>query len=194
MAVPQSHAPEPFRTNFASGEYARSRAIAAALYVVALCGVMLAAGMGWWASEGRREAAGLQENLARVQQQASRLREELRRDGLSPDDPAAVDRLVKQVGGLNHILEVKAFSWTALLNDLEAVVPRNVSIQSIHPDLKTKRLTFDGVALALHDVTALMTALQASGRFADVFLKQQSTTEENRTEFTIECVYRGASR
>lgn len=194
MAVPQSYAPEPFRTNFASGEYARSRAMAAALYAVALCGVALAAGMGWWVSETRREAVVLEENMARVQQQASRLREELRLAGFSPEVPAAVDRLVKQVDGLNHILEAKAFSWTALMNDLEAVVPRNVSIYNIRPDLRTKRLTFDGVALALHDVTALMTALQASGRFADVFLQQQKTTEENRTEFTIECVYRGAPR
>ncbi len=192
--MPQSHAPELFRTNFASGEYARSRAIAAVLYAVALGGVALAAGMGWWVSETQHEAAVLEENMARVQQQASRLREELRGAGFSPDDPAAVERLGKQVGGLNQILELKAFSWTALMNDLEAVVPRNVSIHSIRPDLRTKRLTFDGVALALHDVTALMTALQTSGRFADVFLQQQKTTEENRTEFTIECVYRGAPR
>ncbi len=194
MAAPQSQAPELFRTNFASGEYARSRAIAAALYAIALCGVALAAGMGWWASETRREAAALEENMARVQQQASRLREELRGAGFSPDDPTAVERLGTQVVGLNQILEFKAFSWTALMNDLEAVVPRNVSIQSIRPDLKTKRLMFDGVALTLQDVTALMTALQTSGRFADVFLQRQKTTEENRTEFAIECVYREAPR
>ncbi|MFZ5876395.1 MAG: PilN domain-containing protein [Nitrospirota bacterium] len=192
MATLVSQEPDLFRTNFASGEYGRSRAIAAGLYAVALCGVALAVGMGWWVSETRREAVALEENLARVKQQTSRLREELRGAGFSPDDPAAVDRLVKQVDGLNHILEVKAFSWTALMNDLEAVVPRNVSIHSIQPDLKTKRLTFDGVALALNDVTALMTALQTSGRFVDVFLQQQRITEENRTEFTIECVYQGA--
>jgi Tfp pilus assembly protein PilN len=103
-----------------------------------------------------------------------------------------VDRLVKRVGGLNQVLESKALSWTALLNDLEAVVPRNVSLSSIRPDLKTRKLTIEGVALTLQDVTALMTALQTSGKFTDVFLQQQKATEENRTEFTIECVYREA--
>jgi type IV pilus assembly protein PilN len=192
MAVVQPQEPAVFRTNFASREYARSRALAAALYAAALCGFLLAAGMGWWASENQREAAGLEDNVARVREQASRLTEELRRAGFSPDDPAAVDRLVKRVGGLNQVLESKALSWTALLNDLEAVVPRNVSLSSIRPDLKTRKLTIEGVALTLQDVTALMTALQTSGKFTDVFLQQQKATEENRTEFTIECVYREA--
>ncbi|HET8761713.1 MAG TPA: PilN domain-containing protein [Nitrospiria bacterium] len=192
MAAVQPQEPEVFRTNFGSQEYARSRALAAALYVAALGGFVLAAGMGWWVSESQREAAGLEDNMVRVRQQASRLGEELRRAGFPPDDPAALDRLVKQVGGLNQIIESKALSWTALMNDLETVVPRNVSVSSIRPDLKTRKLTIDGVALTLQDVTALMTALQASGRFTDVFLQQQKATEENRTEFTIECVYRGA--
>jgi Tfp pilus assembly protein PilN len=79
------------------------------------------------------------------------------------------------------------------MNDLEAVVPRNVSVKSIRPDLKTKKVALDGVALTLQDVTALMTALQASGRFGDVFLQQQRATDANRTEFVIECVYRGGA-
>jgi Tfp pilus assembly protein PilN len=147
--------------------------------------------MWWWASENRRESAALQENVARVQQQASRLATDLRGVGFSPDDPVAVDALTKQVAALNQIIETKAFSWTALLNDLEAAVTRKVSVSSIRPDLKTRMLTLDGVALTLQDVTGLMTSLQESGRFTDVFLQQQRSTEDNRTEFTIQCVYRG---
>jgi type IV pilus assembly protein PilN len=193
MAAVPSRAPEAFRTNFASGDFARSRVVAAALYALAFLGIVVALGMASWATEIRREAAQLEENVARVHQQTSRLREELRKAGFSPDDPAAVDRLVKQVGGLNQIIEAKSFSWTALMNDLEAVVPRNVSVKSIRPDLKTKKVALDGVALTLQDVTALMTALQASGRFGDVFLQQQRATDANRTEFVIECVYRGGA-
>lgn len=183
--------PEPFRTDFASPDYARARLVGAGLYVASVLGVVLAAAMWWWASENRLEAAALQENVVRVQQQASRLRDELRTVGFSPDDSAAVDALTKQVAALNQVLEAKAFSWTALLNDLEAAVPKKVSIGSIRPDLKTRTLTLDGVALTLQDVTALMTSLQESGRFTDVFLQQQRNTEDNRTEFTIQCTYRG---
>lgn len=191
MAVAVVVEPEPFRTDFASTHYARVRLMAAGLYATSVLGVALAAAMWWWASESRHEVAALQENVARVQQQASRLRDELRGVGFSPDDSAAVDALGKRVAALNQILEAKAFSWTGLLNDLEAAVPRKVSISSIRPDLKTKTLTLDGVALTLQDVTALMTALQESGRFADVFLQQQKSTEDNRTEFTIQCTYLG---
>ncbi len=194
MTALPSPVPEAFRTNFASGEFARSRLVAAALYALAFLGIVFAIGMVWWASDLRREVAALEENVARVHQQTSRLREELRQAGFSPDDSAAVERLVKQVDGLNQVIDSKSFSWTALMNDLEAVVPRNVSIKSIRPDLKTKKVTFDGVALTLQDVTALMIALQTSGRFGDVFLQQQKATDENRTEFAIECVYRGGAR
>ncbi len=191
MALATVGEPEAFHTNFASSHHTRIRLIAVGLYAVSALGLLLAVAMWWWASGNRHETAVLQENVTRVQQQASRLRDDLRGVGFSPDDAAAVDALVKQVASLNQVLEGKAFSWTALLNDLEAAVPRNVSVSSIHPDLKTKTVTLDGVALALQDVTALMTSLQESGRFADVFLQQQKSTEDNRTEFSIQCTYRG---
>ncbi|MEW6684250.1 MAG: PilN domain-containing protein [Nitrospirota bacterium] len=191
MALSMVRDPEPFRTDFASPDYARARLVGAGLYAASLLGVVLAAAMWWWASENRREVTALQENVGRVQQQASRLRDELRGVGFSPDDSAAVDALAKQVAALNQVLEAKAFSWTGLLNDLEAAVPRKVSVSSLRLDLKTRTLTLDGVALALQDVTALMTSLQESGRFTDVFLQQQRNTEDNRTEFTIQCTYRG---
>lgn len=184
---------DAFRTNFASSQYARVRLIAAGLYAASMLGLVLGTMMWWWASENRREMTLLQENVSRVQQQASRVRDDLRGVGFSPDDPASVDALAKQVAALNQVLEGKAFSWTALLNDLEAAVPRNVSVNSIRPDLRTKTLTLDGVALTLQDVTALMTALQEGGRFTDVFLQQQRITENNRTEFTIQSTYRGRS-
>ncbi len=191
MALAVVGEPQAFRTNFASSEYARVRVMAAGLYGVAALGVALAGAMWWWASENRLEATALHENVARVQQQASRLANDLREVGFAPDDPAAVDALATQVAALNQVLEAKAFSWTALLNDLEAAVPRKVSVSSIRPDLKSRTLTLDGVALTLQDVTGLMTSLQESGRFTDVFLQQQRSTEDNRTEFTIQCVYRG---
>jgi type IV pilus assembly protein PilN len=194
MPALPSPVPEAFRTNLSSGEFARSRLVAATLYALALVGIVVAIGLVWWATGLRREATALEENVARAHRQSSRLREELRQAGFAPDDSAAVERLVRQVDGLNQIIDAKSFSWTALMNDLEAVVPRNVSVKSIRPDLKTKKVTFDGVALTLQDVTALMTALQTSGRFGDVFLQQQKATDENRTEFAIECVYRGGTQ
>lgn len=191
MAVVTLGEPEAFRTNFASSHYTRIRLIAVGLYAASALGLLLAVAMWWWAIGNRQETAVLQENVTRVQQQASRLRDELRGVGFSPDDAAAVDALMKQVASLNQVLEAKAFSWTALLNDLEAAVPKNVSVSSIRPDLKTKTLTLDGVALALQDVTALMTSLQESGRFTDIFLQRQKNTEDNRIEFSIQCAYRG---
>lgn len=186
--------PEPFRTNFASGDYDRARVIAGGLYAAAFAGAVLAAAIVWWGTQERHEVAAMQENLIRVQQQSARLRSDLQSLGFSPDDQRAVDGLTKRVEGLNRIIEHKGFSWTMLLNDLESSVPRNVSLQNIQPDLKTGVVRLQGVALTLQDLTTLMTALEQSGRFTDVFLQQQRTADRDRVEFSIHTTYRRVER
>lgn len=190
MAVAITREPEPFRTNFASGDYDRARLIAAGIYTASLIGFLVAALMGWAGLTEQREAKAMQDNLARVQQHAARVRGELKTMGLVADDPAAVAALTKRVEILNQILEQKAFSWTTLLNELESVVPKNVSLRSVQPDDRKGEVKLQGVALTLADLTALMTAMEHSGRFADVFLQQQRTTDENRVEFSIQSTYR----
>ncbi|OGW63360.1 MAG: hypothetical protein A2638_04275 [Nitrospirae bacterium RIFCSPHIGHO2_01_FULL_66_17] len=192
MAVVISKGPEPFCTNFASGAYERARLINAALYAVAVAALVLAGVTVWWAADDRREAAAMQGNVDRVRQQSARLRDELQRLGFSPDAPGAVADLGKRVAGVNQILEQKAFSWTTLLNDLEAAVPRNISIGSIRPELKSGGVALDGTALTLQDLAKLMIALEQSGRFTDVFLQRQRTAEHERVEFSIQCSYRRA--
>jgi predicted naringenin-chalcone synthase len=189
MAVVISKGPEPFRTNFASGAYERARLISAALYAVAVAALVLAGVTVWWAADDRRAAAAMQGNVDRVRQQSARLRDELQRLGFSPDAPGAVADLAKRVAGVNQILEQKAFSWTTLLNDLrrsaehlDRVFARNGSGASFP----------DGTALTLQDLAKLMIALEQSGRFTDVFLQRQKTTERERVEFSIQCSYRRA--
>lgn len=186
--------PEPFRTNFASGDYDRARIIAGVIYAGAIAGAVLAAAIAWWGTQERHEVAAMQENLIRVQQQSARLRIELQSLGFVPDDQRAVEVLTKRVEGLNRILDHKGFSWTMLLNDLESSVPRNVSLQNIQPDLKTGVVRLQGVALTLRDLTTLMTALEQSGRFTDVFLQQQKTADRDRVEFSIQTAYRRTER
>lgn len=190
MAIVIAKEPEPFRTNFSSGGYARARLIAAALYAASVVALLVAGVNVWRALDGRQEAAAMRESVARVQQQSARFRADLRALGFSADDPRAVSDFTKQVADLNDILEYKTFSWTTLLNDLEAAVPRNVSISSIHPEIKGRVIALQGVALTLQDLAKLMIALEQSGRFTDVFLQQQKTTENNWVEFNIQCTYR----
>jgi hypothetical protein len=192
VAIVIAKEPEPFRTNFSSGGYARARLIAAALYAGSVVALLVAGGNVWWAIDDRREASAMREGVDRVQQQSDRFRADLRAFGFSADDPRAVSDLTRRVADLNEILEQKTLSWTTLLNDLETAVPRNVSINSIHPDLKSRVIALQGVALTLQDLAKLMIALEQSGHFTDVFLQQQKTTENNRVEFSIQCTYRRA--
>ena len=192
MAVVVSKGPEPFRTNFASGAYDRARLINAALYAAAAAALVLAGVSVWWASDDRRETAAMQGNVDRVRQQSAQLREELQRLGFSPDDPGAVADLAKRVADVNQILEQKTFSWTTLLNDLEAAVPRNISISSISPELKSGVVALNGTALTLQDLAKFLIALEQSDRFTEVFLQRQKTAENERVEFSIHCSYRRA--
>ncbi len=192
MAVVTAKEPEPFRTNFSSGGYARARVIAAALYASSFVALLIAGANVWRALDNRQEASTMREGVARVQQQSDRFRTDLRTLGFSADDPRAVGDLTKRVGDLNEILEQKTFSWTTLLNDLETAVPRNVSINSIHPDIKSRVIALQGVSLTLQDLAKLMIALEQSGHFTDVFLQQQKTTATGWVEFSIQCMYRMA--
>jgi hypothetical protein len=56
--------------------------------------------------------------------------------------------------------------------------------------LKTGVVALQGVALSLQDLTQFMIALERGGRFTDVFLQQQKTTDRDWVEFSIQCTYR----
>ncbi len=138
--------------------------------------------------EARAEQRDLMQISRSVSDSLSAVEADLKGRGLdiSPD---GLDRWAQRVGVINELLSRRAFSWTRLLNDLEAAVPRNISIIRLQPRFSEGRMALNGRALSLKDLTRLMIRIEDSSAFQDVFLRDQKTDREGFIEFTVEFTY-----
>lgn len=92
----------------------------------------------------------------------------------------------------NTIIGQRLFSWTDLLNQLETTLPDEVRITSMRPRIErdgtiTIQLTVVGRRVA--DLERFMQSLEATGTFADVFSREDMTTDDGLTQATVEGRY-----
>ncbi len=87
----------------------------------------------------------------------------------------AYQQLQERVSFANLLLAKDSFRWTALLDNLEEVVPAGVRIRSIQPDYRQRALTLVGVARGIKDLRSFLDRLIASPHFSDVFLLDQAS-------------------
>jgi Tfp pilus assembly protein PilN len=120
------------------------------------------------------EAAALEQEVVKLRQEASDLRA-----------PRPDPERVKQWAGLRGLVDRRAFSWSTLLNSLEAVLPPGVRLVSITPNLKDGQvwLQMSAVARRFEDRQALFQSLQKSPEFQEIFLESAGETEAGE-EFT----------
>lgn len=128
MRVPINLATEPFQ---------RLRPV---LAVSIALGMILSASLAWlvWlaasergrAAETRREIALLEGELGSLRRDEARLQELLRQ----PQNAAVLDQAVF----LNSLLYRKGISWTRIFADLEEVMPHNVRLISIRPQVDSR--------------------------------------------------------
>lgn len=128
MKFPLNLATEPFRRDrlvlFASG--AVGAMMVASL--VLLLSLVLA---------DRRRSADTRHEIARLDQQIGRAAaEQARLDSIlrQPENAAVLERSLF----LNEILSWKSISWTTLIADLEHILPPDVRLVSIHPQVVTE--------------------------------------------------------
>ncbi len=128
MRIPVNLSSEPFR---------RDRPLVAASVVV---GVVLAGLLAVLvslailergrAAETRQDIARLQKALLALDQEQARLEGTLRR----PENAEVLDR----VRFINLLLRRKGISWTKIFSDLEDVMPHNVRLISIRPQVNAR--------------------------------------------------------
>jgi type IV pilus assembly protein PilN len=92
------------------------------------------------AAETRREIAALQQQVASLSREQAQLQELLRR----PENAAVLD----QAAFLNSLLYRKAISWTRIFGDLEGVMPHNVRLISIRPQVDSQSEIFLDMVVA----------------------------------------------
>lgn len=160
---------KPVDLNLSSTPFRNDTPIVAGLVLLAL----LAFGFtGWnaysWFTADRKEAqiqeamAGHKREMARKNAESARLTKELEE----------IDRvrLLSQAEFVAAVLEERNFSWTRLFNNLETVLPWNVRVTTIRPQIKDGEihLLISGVAQDTDGFFAVQEGFLNSGVFGSV--------------------------
>ena len=177
------------------GSRARSY-VGAARAALALISLLLIGLIAWDLQRARaieQQIIPVEQAVARVRAQDSRLQLQAQAEGLDLSD-AALQRLPREVAFANQVIAKRVFSWTRFLTDLEEAVPPRVAIRSIHLDSKGSVIALAGSALTLKDLTALIISLEDHRAFQDAVLGQHRVLETDVVEFTLTVRYHSESR
>jgi len=89
--------------------------------------------------------------------------------GTRLDRPATTAKLA-EIDFLNNLIVRKHFSWTEVFANLENVIPDNVHLTSVAPEIKKDKVTLqlDIVCRSISDESEFIRRLQASPVFQDV--------------------------
>jgi Tfp pilus assembly protein PilN len=111
------------------------------------------------------------------------------RRGLNPKDLEQVSDAAREA---NTLIGQRLFSWTDLLNRIETTLPDEVRVTSLRPVTdKDGRvvISMSVVSRRSEDVARFMENLEGTGAFADVYSRDESTTDEGLIQTAIEARY-----
>lgn len=89
--------------------------------------------------------------------------------------------LAERVRFYNSLLEASAFSWTGLLNELEAALPEAIGVAEIRPDQELSGVLLRGEARTLEALTGFVRRLEERPLFTRVFLLRHGARKDDRS-------------
>jgi Tfp pilus assembly protein PilN len=107
-------------------------------------------------------------------------------------DRAQLETVASAAREANQLIDQRTFSWTELLNRLEATLPPEVRIQTIRPS--TDREGRLSVALVVfghraEEIEQFVEQLEATGAFHHVYTRTETTNQQGLLEVVIEGRY-----
>jgi Tfp pilus assembly protein PilN len=114
--------------------------------------------------------------------------------GSSLDRPESTAKL-NEIGFLNHLILRKDFSWTRLFATLEDLVPDNVHLINLTPDVGASggiTLHLSVQARSIADVTVFIKRVETSPMFENVIVMAEQKNEQaasNDVNVTLTAVY-----
>lgn len=138
------------------------------------------------------ERTGVVTQAAQAEAEARQLREAAARTRTTLD-PRQIDAVSASAREANAIIDRRLFSWTELLNYFETTLPPDVRLTSIRPRIEASggaTIVVTVVARRVEEVDAFMTALEATGAFANVLSREERATEEGDLVAALEAAYR----
>jgi hypothetical protein len=104
------------------------------------------------------------------------------------DRPESTAKL-NEIGFLNHLILRKDFSWTRLFANLEDMVPDNVHLTNLTPDIGTNgtiTLRLGVLARSIADVTVFIKRIEMSPVFENVIVMVEQRNETSTTNISNE--------
>ena len=180
------------RTNLATRPFYNERAVQAGILGVALL-VLAATIFNVWqlvSLTSRDRSLGAESAASDTRAAALRQQTAKARSGL---DGARLTAVAEAVREANAAIEGRTFSWTAVFNWLETRLPPDVRIASITPRVDADGrfiLAFAVEGESVDAIDTFLSALESTGRFEGLLVRQERETDEGTIEATAEGYYR----
>jgi Tfp pilus assembly protein PilN len=142
----------------------------------------------------RQRALGAREVEAEAE--ASRLRSEAARIR-AQINPKELEMVAASAREANAIIDLRAFSWTQLLTQLETTLPEGVRITTIQPRVDNDGRLIIGVGVQARrgaDLEMFLDALEMTGAFRDVLTTEEATNNDGLIDAIVEGTYMPAAR
>ena len=91
----------------------------------------------------------------------------------------AIKKIPQQISFVKQVRERVGFSWTQLLTDLEAAVPKRLMMSTVSLDEKTNTVLLNGSTPSLQKLNQLIHQLEKHHAFYDVILTQHAKKKKN---------------
>jgi hypothetical protein len=178
-------------TNLSTRPFYNERAAQVALGAAALLLLAFTVfnAVEWTSLSGRHAAL-----LARVggdERAAAAMRTSAERERRSLNR-ADLDRVAAASREANGLIDRRVFSWTGLLDRLEATVPPNVRVVSLRPSADPDGNLVIGIVAVGHqaeDIQAFVDQLEAAGSFRQLVSRSEMTNAQGLLEVALEGRY-----
>lgn len=183
------------RTNLSTRPFYNERAVR--LLLVA-AGALLLFALGYELQQGivlSRRLSQLSGQAVLDEQRASALRADAARLQATIS-PAELTRVQGAATEANKAIDGRTFSWTGLLNQVEATLPPGVVLTAIRPVADDTGVTVNLAVIGrtVGEIGTFMDRLEQTGSFVDVLSTAEQTTDDGRLQVNVTSRYRPAPR
>ncbi|MPY88154.1 MAG: hypothetical protein GEU99_09545 [Luteitalea sp.] len=181
------------RTNLATRPFYNERALYIALAALAVVAIGLALfALVRVVSLSQRQAQ-LGSQIGRDEAEAARLLQSATRvrKGIDQRELNAVITAAREA---NTIIARRTFSWTELLNKIEATLPSDVMLNQVRPNFDKGETHVDMTVVGrnVENVDRFMEQLEVAGAFANVLLSNEKRSDDGTFLVTLTGLYQGS--
>ena len=179
------------RTNLATRPFYNDRGVRAGLAVLALIALALtlfnAIEILRLESAGRDARQALAQNAlhaSEMRQKAQQIRQSINQAQLAVIQTAAREA--------NVLIDRRAFSWTALLNQFQLTLPPDVRIAGVRPTIDSEgRMLVEIAVLSrrVDDLNEFIEALESTGHFTEVLARSNEVEEDGTWRSALQGYY-----